>query len=160
MGDKWGHFTELWGTNGDKWGQMGCAKVSDRAIGYGMPGVTVDGKNPLEVYRVVKDAADRARRGEGPSLIETVTFRLTAHSSDDDDRQYRSEADIAEGKAKDPILLFKNYLCEINVMDETLANVINDRVMAIVNEATDYAEAAPYAKPEDALKFVYGGDSP
>src|SRR3954452_3396268 len=87
--------------------QMACQKVSDRAIGYGMPGVTVDGKDPLEVYKVMKEAVNRARSGEGPSLIETVTYRLTAHSSDDDDRQYRTSEDIAEGRANDPIKLFE-----------------------------------------------------
>lgn len=142
--------------------QLGCAKVSDRGIGYGMPGVTVDGKNPLQVYKVVKEAADRARNGEGPSLIETVTYRLTAHSSDDDDRQYRTAEDIAEGKAKDPIVLFEKYLMDAGVMTDATRTEIEERVMAEVNEATDYAEAAPYAQPEHALKYVYapvdGGD--
>ncbi|WP_332645243.1 thiamine pyrophosphate-dependent dehydrogenase E1 component subunit alpha [Lysinibacillus sp. 54212] len=135
--------------------QLGCAKVSDRGIGYGMPGITVDGKNPLAVYQVVKEAADRARRGEGPSLIETVTYRLTAHSSDDDDRQYRSAEDIEEGRAKDPILLFKNYLIETGVTTEESLLQMDKRIADIVNEATDYAEAAPYANPEHALKHVY-----
>lgn len=135
--------------------QLGCAKVSDRAIGYGMPGVTVDGKNPLEVYKVVKEAADRARNGEGPSLIETVTYRLTAHSSDDDDRQYRTAEDIAEGKAKDPILLFENYLKERGIVDDAFIEQLNGHVMQVINEATEYAENAPYASPEHALKFVY-----
>ncbi|RUL56911.1 MULTISPECIES: thiamine pyrophosphate-dependent dehydrogenase E1 component subunit alpha [Lysinibacillus] len=140
--------------------QLGCAKVSDRAIGYGMPGVTVDGKNPLAVYKVVKEAADRARNGEGPSLIETVTYRLTAHSSDDDDRQYRTAEDIAEGKANDPIHLFEKYLIETKVATEDLLRQINEDLIKTVNEATDYAENAPYAEPEHALKYVYeeGGD--
>lgn len=135
--------------------QLGCAKVSDRGIGYGMPGVTVDGKNPLEVYKVVKEAADRARNGEGPSLIEAVTFRLTAHSSDDDDRQYRTAEDIAEGRAKDPILLFEKYIKDAGIADEAWFEQINEQLMVIVNEATDYAEAAPYAAPEHALKYVF-----
>ncbi|ATP40923.1 2-oxoisovalerate dehydrogenase [Solibacillus sp. R5-41] len=135
--------------------QLGCAKVSDRGIGYGMPGITVDGKNPLEVYKVVKEAADRARNGEGPSLIEAVTFRLTAHSSDDDDRQYRTAEDIAEGRAKDPILLFEKYIKDAGIADESWFEQINEQLMVIVNEATDYAEAAPYAAPEDALKYVF-----
>lgn len=135
--------------------QLACAKVSDRGIGYGMPGVTVDGKNPLEVYKVVKEAADRARRGDGPSLIETVTYRLTAHSSDDDDRQYRTAEDIAEGKAQDPLVLFEKYLLDREVATKDMLEDLNSKVATIVNEATDYAEAAPYAKPEDALKYVY-----
>ncbi len=135
--------------------QLGCAKVSDRGIGYGMPGVTVDGKNPLAVYKVVKEAAERARRGEGPSLIETVTYRLTAHSSDDDDRQYRTAEDIAEGRAKDPIILFEQYLRDTGVLTDELFESIHARITDIVNDATDYAEAAPYAQPEHALKYVY-----
>nr|WP_106779785.1 thiamine pyrophosphate-dependent dehydrogenase E1 component subunit alpha [Lysinibacillus timonensis] len=135
--------------------QLGCANVSDRAIGYGMPGITVDGKNPLEVYKAVKEAANRARNGEGPTLIEAVTYRLTAHSSDDDDRQYRSAEDIAQGRANDPIVLFAQYLKENAVATDELLNEMNTRVMDIVNEATDYAEAASYSPPEHALKFVY-----
>ena len=63
-----------------------------------MPGVTVDGTDPLEVYKVVKEAADRARRGEGPSLIEAYRYRLTAHSSDDDQRQYRDAEELENEK--------------------------------------------------------------
>ena len=135
--------------------QLACEKVSDRAIGYGMPGYTVDGTDPLEVYRVIKEAADRARRGEGPTLIETVAYRLTAHSSDDDDRAYRTPEEIAEAKSKDPISLFANYLKEVGVLTDELEKEIHDRVMKQVNEATDYAEKAPYAEPEHALKYVY-----
>lgn len=135
--------------------QLACKNVSDRAIGYGMPGVTVDGKDPIEVYKVVKEAADRARNGEGPSLIETVTYRLTAHSSDDDDRQYRTAEDLAEGRATDPIITFAKYLHEQGILTDALETEINERIMAEVNEATDYAEQAPYAAPEDSLKYVY-----
>lgn len=135
--------------------QLGNPKVSDRALGYGMPGITVDGNNPLSVYQVVKQAADRARKGQGPSLIEAITYRLTAHSSDDDDRQYRTAEDIAEGKANDPLKAFENYLLECNIATVDDLTKINDKVVAIVNEATEYAENAPYASPEDALKYVY-----
>ncbi|QHJ71436.1 thiamine pyrophosphate-dependent dehydrogenase E1 component subunit alpha [Planococcus halotolerans] len=135
--------------------QIASKNVSDRAIGYGMPGVTIDGNDPIEVYKHVKEAADRARRGEGPSLIETVSERMTAHSSDDDHRQYRAADELAEQKDKDPILLFGAYLKENNILNDELEKEINDRIMVIVNEATDYAENAPYAAPEDAMKYVY-----
>ncbi|WP_347319059.1 thiamine pyrophosphate-dependent dehydrogenase E1 component subunit alpha [Rossellomorea sp. RS05] len=135
--------------------QLACEKVSDRAIGYGMPGITVDGNDPIEVYKVVKEAADRGRRGEGPTLIETVSYRLTPHSSDDDDRSYRSPDEVAKAKTNDPIITFGAYLKETGVMDDELEKTINDRVMKQVNEATDYAEAAPYAEPESAMKYVY-----
>jgi 2-oxoisovalerate dehydrogenase E1 component alpha subunit len=135
--------------------QLACEKVSDRAIGYGMPGVTVDGNDPLEVFQAVKEAAERGRRGEGPSLIETVSYRLTPHSSDDDDRSYRAPDEVAEAKTKDPIITFGAYLKETGVMNDDKEKEINDRVMGIVNEATDYAENAPYAEAEYAMKHVY-----
>ncbi|MDW7616438.1 thiamine pyrophosphate-dependent dehydrogenase E1 component subunit alpha [Peribacillus simplex] len=135
--------------------QLSCENVSDRAIGYGMPGITVDGNDPLEVYAAVKEAADRARRGEGPSLVETVSYRLTPHSSDDDDRSYRTADEVAEAKTKDSIKTFGAYLKEVGIMDEELEKQMNDEVMKIVNEATDYAENAPYPKAESAMNHVY-----
>jgi 2-oxoisovalerate dehydrogenase E1 component alpha subunit len=135
--------------------QLACENVSDRAIGYGMPGYTVDGNDPLEVYKVVKEAAERGRRGEGPTLVETISYRLTPHSSDDDDRSYREQDEVAEAKKKDPIILFAAYLKEVGVLTEEIETTMNDRIMKLVNEATDYAENAPYAEPESALKHVY-----
>lgn len=136
--------------------QLSCEKVSDRAIGYGMPGETVDGNDPLTVYEAVKRAADRARRGEGPSLIETVSYRLTPHSSDDDDRTYRSREEVEESKKKDPIITFATYLKEAGILSDKLEKEIFDNIQRVVDEATEYAEKAPYADPEDALKYVYG----
>ncbi|MCT4480150.1 thiamine pyrophosphate-dependent dehydrogenase E1 component subunit alpha [Peribacillus frigoritolerans] len=135
--------------------QLSCENVSDRAIGYGMPGITVDGNDPLEVYAAVKEAADRARRGEGPTLVETVSYRLTPHSSDDDDRSYRTADEVAEAKTKDSIMTFGAYLKEVGIMDDDLEKQMNDDVMKIVNEATDYAENAPYPKAESAMNHVY-----
>ncbi|MDM5211763.1 thiamine pyrophosphate-dependent dehydrogenase E1 component subunit alpha [Peribacillus sp. RS7] len=135
--------------------QLSCENVSDRAIGYGMPGITVDGNDPLEVYAAVKEAADRARRGEGPTLVETVSYRLTPHSSDDDDRSYRTADEVAEAKTKDSIITFGAYLKEAGIMDDDLEKQMNDEVMKIVNEATDYAENAPYPKAESAMNHVY-----
>lgn len=136
--------------------QLACRQVSDRAKGYGMSGVTVDGNDPLEVYKAVKEAADKARRGGGPTLIESVSNRLTPHSSDDDDRSYRNQVEVEKARKNDPIVTFGAYLKKLRLMDEALEKEINNRIKNIVNEATSYAEQAPYAKPEDALKFVYG----
>ncbi|MGO5011163.1 thiamine pyrophosphate-dependent dehydrogenase E1 component subunit alpha [Niallia sp. Sow4_A1] len=136
--------------------QLGCANVSDRAIGYGMPGYTVDGNDPIEVYRVTKEAVDRARRGEGPTLIETVSYRLTPHSSDDDDSSYRAKEEVTEAKGKDPLFTFRAYLMSTGILTEELDQSLNKKITEEINEATDYAEKAPYAQPEDTLKFVYG----
>ncbi|MGP4061778.1 thiamine pyrophosphate-dependent dehydrogenase E1 component subunit alpha [Halobacillus sp. H74] len=135
--------------------QLACEKVSDRAIGYGMPGYTVDGNDPLAVYEAVKAAADRGRNGEGPTLIETVSYRLTPHSSDDDDRTYREREEVDEAKKKDSIVTFANYLREQGILTEEKETAMNDEINQIVNEATDYAEDAAYAEAESALKYVY-----
>ncbi|TCT22600.1 branched-chain alpha-keto acid dehydrogenase E1 component [Melghiribacillus thermohalophilus] len=135
--------------------QLACEKVSDRAIGYGMPGYTVDGNDPLAVYEVVKEARERAVKGEGPTLIETVSYRLTPHSSDDDDRTYREREEVEEAKKKDSIITFAQYLKDNGVLTEEKEKELHKEIDKLVNEATDYAENAPYADPEDALKHVY-----
>lgn len=135
--------------------QLATEKVSDRAVAYGMPGYTVDGNDPLAVYEVVKAARERAVNGEGPSLIETMTYRFTAHSSDDDDRTYREQDEVDEAKKNDSIITFASYLKEAGVLTDAREKEIHDDIDRVVNEATEYAENAPYAKPEDTLRFVY-----
>lgn len=135
--------------------QLACEKVSDRAIGYGMPGVTIDGNDPLAVYEAVKTAADRARRGEGPSLIEAVSYRLTPHSSDDDDRAYRPREEVEEAKKLDSIYTFAAYLKEVGLLTDDVLKDMEERMAIIIDEATEYAEQAPYADPEDTMLHVY-----
>ncbi|XVM06415.1 3-methyl-2-oxobutanoate dehydrogenase subunit alpha [Bacillus subtilis] len=135
--------------------QVACENISDRAIGYGMPGVTVNGNDPLEVYQAVKEARERARRGEGPTLIETISYRLTPHSSDDDDSSYKGREEVEEAKKSDPLLTYQAYLKETGLLSDEIEQTMLDEIMAIVNEATDEAENAPYAAPESALDYVY-----
>ncbi|MGZ0053122.1 thiamine pyrophosphate-dependent dehydrogenase E1 component subunit alpha [Brevibacillus gelatini] len=136
--------------------QLACESVADRAIGYGFPGVSVDGNDPIEVYRVMKEAVDRARRGEGPTLIEAVMYRLVPHSSDDDDRVYRTREEVEEAKKKDPLIVFAAYLREVGLLDENTEADMLARVQLEVDEATEYAENAPYPTPESTLTHVYG----
>ncbi|PSA99743.1 3-methyl-2-oxobutanoate dehydrogenase subunit alpha [Bacillus halotolerans] len=135
--------------------QVACENISDRAVGYGMPGVTVNGNDPLEVYQAVKEARKRASRGEGPTLIETISYRLTPHSSDDDDSSYRGREEVEEAKKSDPLFTYQAYLKEIGLLTEEIEQTMLDEIMAIINEATDEAENAPYAAPESALDYVY-----
>lgn len=134
--------------------QVASERVSDRAAGYGMPGFTIDGNDPLSVYEVVKEARERAINGEGPTLIEAITYRFTAHSSDDDDR-YRETDEITEAKKNDGISTFGQYLQELGILTEDLQKEINEAIDKTVNEATDYAENAEYPDPESTLDFVY-----
>ncbi|MCM2674953.1 thiamine pyrophosphate-dependent dehydrogenase E1 component subunit alpha [Alkalicoccobacillus plakortidis] len=135
--------------------QLGCERVSDRAIGYGMPGITVDGNDPIAVYAAVKEAADRGRRGEGATLIETVSYRLTPHSSDDDDRAYRSREEVDNAKSKDSLLTFRDYLIKEGLLQEDVEKEMEERIAKVIDEATDYAEEAPYADPESLHLHVY-----
>jgi 2-oxoisovalerate dehydrogenase E1 component alpha subunit len=136
--------------------QLACENVADRAAGYGMPGIVVDGNDVLDVYRVVREAAQRARDGLGPSLIEAKTYRLVPHSSDDDDRSYRSREEVEEARKGDPILRFRAYLLRQGVLDDRLHEELQHHVDRQVDEAVEYAENAPYPKPEDTLLHVYG----
>ncbi len=132
-----------------------AGSIARRAEGYGFPGHRVDGNDVLAVYEVAREAFERARRGEGPTLIEARTYRMTAHSSDDDDRRYREREEIEEWRLKDPIVRFERYLMENNLLDEERKEALEAEIRAEVAEASDYAESAPYADPEEALEGVY-----
>ncbi|WP_374712287.1 thiamine pyrophosphate-dependent dehydrogenase E1 component subunit alpha [Symbiobacterium terraclitae] len=135
--------------------QVAGGSVAARGQGYGMPGIEVDGTDVLAVYEVVKAAHERARRGEGPTLIEARCIRITSHSSDDDQRRYRDPEEIAAVLARDPIVKARHYLREHGLLDEAGEQELERRVMAAVDDATDWAEAQPYAAPEEALRHVY-----
>lgn len=135
--------------------QVACKHISDRAVGYGMPGVTVDGNDLFAVYQAVKEARERAIKGEGPTLIETISYRMTPHSSDDDDRSYREAEELEEARQNDPIKKYEQYLIESGLLTEESKSTILEEIMKQVNEATNYAEAAPYAEPEAALRHVF-----
>ena len=137
--------------------QMAVRSVAERAPGYGMPGVSVDGTDTLAVYRAVKEAAGRARAGGGPALIESNVVRLTPHSSDDDDRRYRPESEREEVRRQDPIARFGKCLRDSGVLDDASESSIRERVKATVDEALAYAEQAPGPAPETALDHVYVG---
>ncbi|HJV46496.1 MAG TPA: thiamine pyrophosphate-dependent dehydrogenase E1 component subunit alpha [Bacillota bacterium] len=135
--------------------QVACGSIADRAIGYGFPGISVDGNDPLEVYRVVKEAIERARKGAGPTLIEAVTYRLVPHSSDDDDRSYRSREEVEQARKKDSLVLFSAYLKEVGILDEDSEKSLFEQIQEEVDEATEYAEHAPYPTPESTQTKVY-----
>ncbi|SFU98778.1 thiamine pyrophosphate-dependent dehydrogenase E1 component subunit alpha [Alicyclobacillus macrosporangiidus] len=135
--------------------QLACANVADRAPGYGFEGVIVDGMDALEVYRAVKQAADKARAGGGPTLIEAKTYRLAPHSSDDDDRTYRSREEVEEARRGDGIARMKAYLMDAGLLDEAEDEQLRQRIRAEIDEATEYAERAPYADPATLTRYVY-----
>ncbi|ACX64406.1 MULTISPECIES: thiamine pyrophosphate-dependent dehydrogenase E1 component subunit alpha [unclassified Paenibacillus] len=130
-------------------------KVSDRALGYGFPGVRVDGNDALEVYAAVKEARERAIRGEGPTLIESMMYRLSPHSTSDNDLAYRTKEEVEENWKKDGVARFKNYLIDCGLWDEARDQDLIAQLNLEIKEATESADLAPFPKPEDTLLHVY-----
>ena len=119
-----------------------------RAAGYDMPGVIVDGADVLACYRAGREAIARARRGEGPTLIEAKVTRLTGHSSDDQQTKYRSAEELERGKARDPLPRFRAQLLDAGVLDEEqLARPSTAEITRTVEDATDWAQAQPEPDP-------------
>jgi 2-oxoisovalerate dehydrogenase E1 component alpha subunit len=134
---------------------IGCGDVAMRAAGYGIPGVVVDGTDVLACYGAGREAVERARSGGGPTLIEAKVTRLTAHSSDDQQTKYRSETDLAEGRAHDPLPIFRARLRDAGVLTDALEAGLGAEIAALVEDATDHAEAEPDPDPFTALHGVY-----
>jgi 2-oxoisovalerate dehydrogenase E1 component alpha subunit len=135
--------------------QMAIDNVADRAVAYGFPGVVVDGNDVLECYAAMKSAVERARAGEGPTLIEAKTYRFFPHTSDDDDRSYRSREEVEEAKHRDPIHLFERYLLDAGVLTEERIEQIGTELKTDIDQAIDRAWAAPDPEPESLLRHLY-----
>ncbi len=141
--------------------QAAIENVAVRAKGYGFPGVTVDGNDVLAVYAAMKQAVERARKGDGPTFLEAKTYRTVPHSSDDDDRRYRTREEVEKWAKRDPVAAFAAQLDDMGVLEEPGRIEIEKRVDREVEDAIEQAEAAPLPDPESALDhvFVEGKDS-
>lgn len=137
--------------------EMAVKNVADRAVAYNMPGVIIrDGNNVFESYQVAREAVERARRGEGPTLVEAKTYRPVPHSSDDDDRTYRSRDEVEVWKKRDPILMAKTYLMTAGVLDEKTNDEYEARARERVDDANQFAKNADYPPAQDAFNNVWG----
>ena len=139
--------------------QMPTPRVSDRALAYGIAGVHVDGNDAIACYRAAYDAVQRARSGEGPSILEAQVHRLTSHSSDDDQRRYRSAEDIDAERKQDCVPRFRSMLEDLGVLAEGDSDQMRSELVAELDEATTYAEQAADPDPETAMLHVYGEES-
>jgi pyruvate dehydrogenase E1 component alpha subunit len=133
---------------------MAIENVADRAVAYGIPGVVVDGNDVLAVYEATQKAVERAREGEGPTLIECKTYRHKGHSRVDP-AKYRPREEVEEWLAKDPIKRFKEKLLQINTLTESEIQQIEKEVSDEIEEAVKFAVESPYPAPEEALEDVY-----
>jgi 2-oxoisovalerate dehydrogenase E1 component beta subunit len=134
--------------------------AAQRAAGYGFPGVTLDGRDPVTAYVVAKEAIARARAGDGPTLIECLVDRLGAHSSEDDQRRYRTQEEIERLAQSDCLEQFKKRLLDEGVLSAKEVTEHEERVKEEVAKATSEGMASPDAPAENALTNVYGLDVP
>ncbi|MBD3233379.1 MAG: hypothetical protein GF315_06610 [candidate division Zixibacteria bacterium] len=135
--------------------QAGVKKFADRAKAYGFPGVTIDGNDVVTVLKTTKEAIDRARAGEGPTLIEMLTYRWYGHS-EIDPADYRTQDECDLWRKKDPIPRFEKYLMDEKILSRERKEGIISEIETEIKEAIDFAEESPYADPEEALTDVYG----
>ncbi len=140
--------------------ELSVKDVATRASGYGIPGVVVDGTDVLACFAAAREAIERARSGGGPTLIEAKVTRLTGHSSDDQQTKYRSEDDLAEGRAHDPLPIFRARLRDAGVLTDAIEAELAAEITALVTDATDFAEAQPDPDPSTALDWVYAEQWP
>jgi len=128
--------------------------IAERAKAYDMPGIIVDGNDVEAVYNAVKEAVDRGRKGEGPTLIECKTYRHYTHFTGEPDT-YRPKEEVSEWKAKDPIKRYHAKLVNEGIMDEAGLRAIQKEVENEVEMAVEYAEMSPKPRPESALDDIY-----
>lgn len=135
--------------------QMAVANVADRAVAYGFPGVTVDGNDVLACYAAMSDAVERARAGEGPTLIECKTYRFQPHTSDDDDRTYRSREEVEAARRNDPLARFLRYLKEQGLAEDEWLSAVTEEIKAELDDAIDHAWNAPDPDPATLARNVF-----
>ncbi len=114
--------------------------IAQKALAYGIPGIQIDGNDILAAYAAGQEALERARSGDGPTLIECVTYRLTVHTTADDPRRYRSDEEVEDWKKRDPITRFQKYLVEKKLLSADKIEAIQTEVLGEIQTAVDNAE--------------------
>ena len=129
--------------------------ISDRAAGYNIPGVSVDGQSVFEIYEASKTAIERAREGKGPTLIEAKTYRYKGHFGADDPLSYRSEDEESYYKDRDCIDNLKNHLLSNEITDQENLDLIYDKSLKAVDKAAIFANESPFPTSEELYSDVY-----
>jgi 2-oxoisovalerate dehydrogenase E1 component alpha subunit len=140
--------------------QMAAPSIAHRAIGYGMPGIRVDGNDVLACFAVMAEAAQRARDGGGPTLIEAVTYRLGPHTTSDDPTRYRSQDEVDHWLARDPIPRYRTYLQSIEVWTERLEERVSAKSKRLRTELRESVVDAPDMDITEMFDTVYHDITP
>lgn len=139
--------------------QMKNETIAQRAIAYGMRGIRVDGNDVLSVYESTREAVERARKGEGPTLIEALTYRYTPHTTADDPSRYRSDEECATWTAKEPLIRFQKYLKAKNVLNDAdiaaLEADIENRINTAITNAEEACKHPPLSDPLVMFDYLY-----
>lgn len=134
--------------------QMNVDRVSDRAAAYGIPGYRIDGNDVEAVYEAAKEAVERARRGEGPTLLECVTYRWRGHSEGDPCHYYRTDEEVNSWIEKDPIPRFREVLLSEGI-EAAVLDAIDEDVEKAIAEAVEFGKASPYPDASEVTELVY-----
>jgi 2-oxoisovalerate dehydrogenase E1 component alpha subunit len=137
--------------------QMVVPDVYKKAAGYGMRGVVCDGFDPVAVYRTVRDARSYVLSGAGPCLVEAKCYRFLSHTTDDDDRTYRTPQEIAEQRVNDPVPTFERRLVDDGVLDAAAVQAMRSEITRLVNATTDAIEGEPAPAKHELYGNVYAG---
>lgn len=129
--------------------------VSARAQAYDIPGVIVDGQDVAAVYRTVLAAVERARAGEGPSIVETKTYRYANHAVGLQVENYREKSEIEEWRLRDPLIQFRSYLIDNKIFESADIDAMEAEVTRHIADAVDYAKASPFPEPAEAFDFNF-----
>ena len=140
--------------------QSAARYFADRAAGYGFPGRVVDGNDLLAVYEVTKEAVDRARRGEGPTLIESITYRMSFHNTTDNPSRYQDPKDLEEARARDPIERIEAYLRERGMWSDEKAKEYRAVAAQEIEDALVEAQQAPRPEPAQIFENVFAELTP
>ncbi len=129
--------------------------LAQKAVGYGIPGVQVDGNDPLAMYAATKEALKRAKEGKGPTLIEAVTYRLGPHTTSDDPSIYRSEEEVKEWQAKDPITRFRKYLSNRKLWNKDKEEALQEEYKKFVADTFKEVEKMPLPTADEVFDYTY-----
>jgi pyruvate dehydrogenase E1 component alpha subunit len=142
--------------------QTAATTLAQKALAAGIPGLQVDGNDVLAVYVAAKEAADRARAGEGPTLVEAITYRMSVHTTSDDPKRYRTDEEVGDWEGRDPITRFQTYLKAKDLLDDDKIEALEAEVDQEIRDAVDEAEKT-MSEPVDALVMfdhLYAESSP
>jgi pyruvate dehydrogenase E1 component alpha subunit len=131
--------------------------LAQKALAYGMPGIQVDGNDILAVYAAAQEAVQRARNGEGPTLIECVTYRLMMHTTADDPKRYRTDEEVEKWNQRDPLPRFEKYLTDKGLLSDEKRGQVESEVLEEIQAAIDRAEKQMEAMgdPVDMFNYTY-----